>query len=560
MRPLIFLFCAVGLLAQQQSTQQAEKKGSISGVVINAATKEPIRRAEVSASTGGRVGPAMVPQGGQPGSGGPSGARRAVTDNEGKFTIVDLGAGAYNLSARRNGMLDARYGAKSRMSPGAQVNVSDGQNVTGIRLEMMPQAVIAGKIVDEEGEPQQGIMVQLTAAQSSQSPQGGRGRPMIGGAGGRTDDRGEFRVPNVAPGTYILQISPNRGTLVPTSETDANLAYVPMYYPGVFDRSQAEKIKVTVGAELSGLQMRLQKTRVYKVQGTIVDADGQAPRGYFVSLVAKGSAGFGPMVQQQFNRGANGAFELRNVTPGSYNLMVRTQGGQRAITHREPLEVGSQDIQNLTVRITPPVTIAGQVLASTGAEQTDLSRVRVFLTDAEGAGFGGGMNQSQTKQDGTFSIENVSPGRYRVNVFMPNDAGYIESIRAGEQDITGQEFAVSSAGAQLRVIVGANGGTVGGTVIADGNPSPGATVVLLPVRKELREQPFLRTGATDQNASFTIKNVAPGDYLLMALEEYDPSILDDETQFQIIERKAKKISVSKGGSESAALELIRSTT
>lgn len=561
MRRAILFFLSAVLAAQQQPASQVEKKGSISGVVVNAITKEPVRRAEVAASTfGNRQGP----PGGFAGPGQQQsmpGQQRVSTDAEGKFIISDLSAGSYNLNARRSGLLDARYGAKGRTSPGAQVTVSSGQDVTGIRIEMMPQSVIAGRVIDDDGEALQGVMVQLQQAQSASTPTG-RAMRAIGMSNGRTDDRGEFRLTNISPGTYTLQIIPN----LPSGNPAANetpMGYVSMYYPGVYDPSQAEKIKVAAGAELSGFQFRLQKTRVYKISGMVLDIDGQPPRGYFVSAVPKGALGFGGM-SPQFTRTKEGGFELRNIASGSYNLMVRVQGGQRTNFYREPLEVGSQDVQNLTIRIPQPVQLTGQVLASqnSGTQPPDLARIRVNLIDVEGGGigFGGSGGQSQTNADGTFTISNVVPGKYRINVSMPQDAGYLESVKFGEQDVTGQEFTVSAGGAPIRVTLGSNGGSVTGMIAADGNPAPGATIVLLPVRKELREQPFLRTTSTDQNASFSIKNIAPGDYLLLGFEDYDASVLDDENQFAIVERKAKKISIGKGASESATLELIRSTT
>lgn len=592
MRPIIlFLPLAAALYGQQTAaTQQTEKKGSISGVVVNALTKEPVRRAEVSTQMMGG-GRGMGPQGmvgGIPGQLSPSSAalprrtgpgsnaspvqggmvsgvasnRRSthsfVTDAEGKFILSDLEAGDYFVTARRNGLLDTRYGARSGNGTGTRISIAEGQSVTNIRVEMMPQAVIAGKILDEEGEAVQGVQVQLVPPPSTQGRIGQSARAF--GGMGRTDDRGEFRVTNVAPGKYLLQVMPmQRGVF---AVNDENLAYTSMYFPGVHDASQAEKITVTPGAELSGFQLRLQKTEVYKVQGNVVGPDGQVPAGFFVSLTQKGQMGTSQMAGHQFRRLDDGGFEIRNVTPGSYHLMVRSQGGppQRGpggprggFVHRETLEVGTQNVENLMVRMAPPFTVTGQVLVEKGA-QVDPSNIRVTLFSPDG---GGGGQSSVAQQDGTFAFENLSAGRYRIGVGIPQNTAYLESVRFAEQDVLGKDIEITSGGGQLQVKIAANGGTVSGSVSTDGNPSPDTTIVLLPVKKELREQPFLKIVSADQNAGFSISNIAPGDYLVMGIDEYDPEMIHDENQLQILERKAKKISLGKSGSESVVLDLIR---
>src|SRR5690606_21524044 len=110
-RIIFFLPLAAMLYGQPFPTgaQQTEKKGSISGVILNAVTKEPVRKAEVTllqrgSGQGGPMGNlpmaagGMIP-GGQIGPGGPQGrpsmagggqgsnrrgSRTATTDTDGK--------------------------------------------------------------------------------------------------------------------------------------------------------------------------------------------------------------------------------------------------------------------------------------------------------------------------------------------------------------------------------------------------------------------------------------------------------------------------------------------
>ncbi len=575
---IIFLLPLTVVLLGQQSpagAQQTEKKGSISGVILNAVTKEPVRKAEVTllqrgSMQGGPMGnlpmaPGGIVPGGQIGPGGPQGrpsmagggqgqnrrgSRTATTDTDGKFTFTDVDAGSYNLSARRTGLIDTRYGSRTLTGAGTSISVSNGQEVTNIRVEMMPQGVVAGRVLDEEGDPLQGVQIQLVDAKSSSRlPQMGRGMRGFGGMS-RTDDRGEFRVANVSPGKYLLQVTPTQvGGMF--SEVTGSRSYVTTYFPGVYDSASAEKITVAAGAELSGFQIRLQKTEVYRVQGTLQTPDGQTPRGYSVFLLPKGAVT--TAVMGSFRRQDDTGFEVRNVLPGSYTLVARTQNGPRNfLVHRENLEVGSGDVNNLSIRMATPLTISGQVLVGKDAGGVSPSNMRIALQPVDGPG----GSTAQAKEDGTFVLENVSAGSYRLQVTLPSGSAYLESVKLGEQDITGREFEISSA-APLRIQIDGNGGTVNGTITSDGNPALGSTILLLPVKKELREVPYLKMATTDQNGSFTVSNIAPGDYLVVGVDEYDESMLDDDVQIQTLERKASKVSLKKGGSESVTLELIR---
>ena len=60
--------------------------------------------------------------------------------------------GKYQLSAERQGFLRQNYGARKYSGGGTPVLVAEGQNVKAIVFQLNPQAVITGKVLDEDGE------------------------------------------------------------------------------------------------------------------------------------------------------------------------------------------------------------------------------------------------------------------------------------------------------------------------------------------------------------------------------------------------------------------------
>lgn len=534
------------------ATNPDEKKlGKVEGVVINAVSKELIRRAEVS----------LMPMDRQPnmamiGPGGIPGTRKATSDAEGKFVITDVEPGRYSIMSQKSGFINGRAGSRGNMFGGsaATITVSPGQTVTGAKAEMMPQSIISGRVLDEEGEPLQNIMVQILRSQNM------RGRKqMIPTGGGQTNDRGEFRIANLPPGQVILSISPPRFGNGPTGSTNekSTTAYVQTYYPGATEVAQAAKIDVTAGAELSGFDLKLLKGRVSRIRGKVLDSAGQPMKNYFVQVMPKESGFFMGFMMNNFVRQPDGSFELGGIQPGSYTLMVQGQmipgaGPGPALNYREPLEVGTENIDNLIIRVPPPIKLEGQIsVKGDPPANFDKQSIRIQLSDESGRSFGP-MAQQTIKEDGSFVLENVMPGKYRISAFGGGEGVYLDSVVYGNQEVTGKDVEIADA-APVKVIFAVGGGSVTGSVMQNGTPAPGVSVLLLSTDTTKRDMPFTRTGMTDQNGNYSMKNLTPGDYLVLALSEIEYGFWFEEERLKKIEGKAAKVSVSASGATSANL-------
>lgn len=533
-----------------------EKPGVIRGTVLSATTKEPLRRTDVTltsamrSGSGSGPGPAIMP-------GGMPSMTKSVTDAEGNFHFSDVKPGTYFLRAERSGYVAAQYGSRGPGSPPVQLTVRAGQDVTNLRIEMTPQAVIAGRVLDDEGEPMQNVMVMVVNADATQQAGRRPGPRMFGmGSQAQTDDRGQFRLHNLPPGRYLLQVTPGRIGGMPvtaqTSETGEEMGFVTTYYPGVTDPSQASKIETTPGAELSGFDFRLKRTRVFRVRGQVLDPLGQPAKNYFVNVMPK-AAVYGPLMAQQFYPMPNGGFEIRNLVPGSYRMMVRSNmAGGEGLSYSDTFEMGPQNVEGLILRLQSPVSVKGTV-QQPSEQKLDLSSMRVMLQ--------GDMPMMQrggpppVKDDGYFEVENVPPGRYRLN-FMGLQGGYIESIRYGDSDVMASEFDVTSSPAPLRVVVRSGGASVSGVIQQDGKPASGL-VYLIPAEPALRSPQTVRSATPDQEGQFTLNNLRPGDYLVLALSEADWGIWDDPVDFQAIQSKAKKVSLKETSKELVELAIAK---
>ena len=78
-------------------------------------------------------------------------SRMAVTDDAGRFTVRNLPAGRFNVSASRPPYLSTSYGAKrlarpGMVSTGTPIALADGQKIADVMIKMAPGAVITGVV------------------------------------------------------------------------------------------------------------------------------------------------------------------------------------------------------------------------------------------------------------------------------------------------------------------------------------------------------------------------------------------------------------------------------
>src|SRR5262249_22567978 len=130
---------------------------------------------------------------------------------------------------------------------------------------------------------------------------------------------------------------------------------------------------------------------------------------------------------------STGRFEIRNLLPGSYAVRAPisdpTNFGSTWYG-RITVAITVADVGGLTVALFPAATITGRVRVGGQLPQgITLERLRVQLLDpSERPDNGTFPRTSQTKSDGTFQINNVSPGEYRL-VQPPLGNLYIKEAR-----------------------------------------------------------------------------------------------------------------------------------
>lgn len=507
--------------------------------MVDTVSGGPVRRAAVQLRLGG--GPAYSIE---------SADYATATGPDGSFRFDRLPAGAYSLSYSRSGYLLPRI--STGYSP-LSIHAAAGEVVKGLRYGLVPQAVVSGRVLDDEGDPVDGVPVSLLAFRYT----GGTRRLTRLGLSGTTNDRGEYRIARLPAGKYFLQASPEGiilGTtlLAVAKEPGAPVAtYAGSYYPGVIDAAQAMRVELRAGQEISGVDIQLRRTVTVRITGGLVGPDGAAmPRASLMLISAQSHlpSGFGASADEVGN------FTLNNVRPGSYLLNAFASDSRNISV---PLEVGNTDISGFVARANPPLTLHGSVTVENAARDVDLASIGVNLRNVDS---GMTLASARAAADGTFSLENVPPGRYFADVLPGASGAYVQSITVGGEEVRGREFEASAASQGLKIFLRADSATLQGTA---GSPNdengkgerPGhPSVILIAADPRLRGADPIRPAKVSSKNAFEVSGVRPGDYLALAFEDIDEAQLRDPEFLELLEPLGTRVQLTPGGTQTVTLK------
>jgi hypothetical protein len=106
----------------------------------------------------------------------------------------------------------------------------------------------------------------------------------------------------------------------------------------------------------------------------------------------------------------------------------------------------------------------------------------------------------------------------------------------------------------LEIVLGADGGTVTGSVVdTRRQPAANVSVTLIPDEGRRNRTDLYKTISTDAGGRFTLQAVAPGVYTVFAWEDVDPANLHDPDFIRRFETQGRPIHVNENATESVEL-------
>jgi len=344
--------------------------------------------------------------------------------------------------------------------------------------------------------------------------------------------------------------------------------YAPTYFPGVVSAPEAGRIQVGPGQEVSGIDFQIQLVPMVTVTGIVTGAEDNVA----VMLMPQESAG-GAMARLggQVLTGrmqADGTFTITSVPPGHYVAIARSRG--RAGEPRvgtQALVVNGQNIEGVSLVLQAGVTVAGNITVETSGTPapTDYSAFRVDVPEVDplpmGGGRGGGPlggGGGGTEKNGTFAVANLLPGLHYIRVTGGGVLGQGQTTTWSVKSILIAGTDVSDMPIELKPGQNVDGVTVvltdrttelSGTVHdAKSAPMPALTVIAFSTDQQHWRPQSRRIVAvrTDQTGAFRMRNIPPGDYWLIAVDDVEQGEWFDPAFLEKVRPNATKISISEG--------------
>ena len=591
---LVAVLLAMQTPARDVPVPSRSGSGSISGTVVtDDADARPLRRVQVQLESGTLELP-----------------REVVTDDTGRFVFDGLPPANYTLQAVRPTYVTAYYGSKKPgRGPGVPIAVVEKQRVSGITLKMLKGAVITGVVRLPGGKPVASLTVQARRV----STVGGE-RQYEYGKSGSTDDRGEYRIFGLAPGNYVVQVSPpasggsdmrritpaeinaaeallKAGATTPTPppvpDPGPSLRFANVYFPSATDPSRAQTITVAAGQELAGVDMAIEFVPTAQITGVVIGPNARLPTNLRVTLLPKRAetmasyAGQPPSVVPR----PDGSFSAAGIAPGRYVLRARAEPATDAppatLWASEEIDVNGRDISGLVLRLQPGMSVTGKlVFDSATLPLPDPARVRLSLPvvsapgasaqDASILSIMSGGHAVTVEKDGTFAIRGAAPGMYRLSATPPGLTGgqvvpgvrswVVTSITVNGRDLADLPIEIKAGEdvSDVVIVLSDRLTEIAGTVFDQlGRPTPGFPIVVFATNRDYwpAGEARVRRVQPASDGKYAVAGLPPGEYYVCAVTDVDPADLKDPAFLESLTSASIKITLTAGEKKPLDLKL-----
>lgn len=406
-------WCAIVSAAEQGSSSVQTPNGRISGLVVDDADR-PI--SGVTVSLVARPGRAIA----------------AVTGPDGRFAFTALPAGRYSLSATRIGRPRVAYGTRSPLSAGSDIVLTPSQSMRDIRLVMASGAVLAGRVLDDHGNPKPDVPVSLFVVRTTLT--GTRAFDLSPDAPEMitTDDLGRFRFAGLPSGSYAIGTSWSYtpvggyrlvlrpGASAPLSfqaigepnstpsRADPLVNFGASFFPGVANIEAAELITTKAGAVIDGLDFKLPLNHVATIRGHVFGESGPQPNSRLALFQRS------PIIPQRrtitWVARADGGFESPALQEGDYFLVATSPATASPAWDTAEIHIGNGGRAEVDLHLRPGARIDGHVRFLTAAGQASpppLTSIRFSLAPINDLPLADRVKVLQPDENGSFDISAI---------------------------------------------------------------------------------------------------------------------------------------------------------
>ena len=558
---LAFAIAAVGAPAEAQrvasplgdagsrsSPQQVKVGGTIRGRITSLDSGKPLRRAQVRLASETDF---------------LSDPRTDSTSADGRYEFRDVAPGRYTLRVERSGYLALTYGQRRPGEQGRPLEIADKETADKIDFALPRMSVISGRVLDDLGEPIGGVTVWALQTRYIH----GRRQLVATGANATTDITGRYRLLSLAPGDYAV-MGTTRQTWPLDSDPKQVVGYAPTYSPGTSMPAQAQRIRLGVAHEASGVDFSLVAGRTVNVRGTATSASGLPLGGETVTLMREiggptmwmGS----PMAVGSTKVAGDGSWTLSSIPPGEYRLLIRTaaRGNEPAQEGQLTVNVAGADVDGLSLVAGAGGIVRGDVVTDDGSPlPAGFDRLHVRPPFNPKAALVISMldpDNGRVQSDGSFEVKGVLSDT-PLSIGPLTGEWTLKAIEVEGRDMADLPLPIehSKMLSGVRVVLTSRPTIIRGALRDEKhNPAEGTVIAFAEDSATWREgSRTIRVTRLDQRGVFTFKGLPAGDYFLVALDSvqegqwYDPEFLEG------LKERARRVAIADAESKQVDLVL-----
>lgn len=493
-----------------QPPAPAAGSAQISGVIKSASDDSPLARARVTAEA------EVLPE-----------PRVTLSGADGKYALADLPAGSYTVSVTRTGYAPQTYSkGRNNITP-LPLEVTSTQQAGNIDFALVSSGFIAGRVLDEDGTPFAGAVVEALVPRSDNGTD-----TLFSVASSQTDDRGEFRLFGLAPGQYYVSAADPAFRAVSTPAKGV-LHYSPTYFPGVPFADQARPIVVTGTADQGKIEFKLKIVPPVRVAGTLKTSDARQLLSAAIIMSPLGGQGVPIVPPEDPNLLPDGTFSFGRVVPGNYEIRARGQTDPlgAALFAVFSIQILGNDVNGVQMMLRPGAVLDGrlQVESRRGTKPPLLTSIRVRAPFTDGNSFGDALTGT-VQPDSTFALRGLMKGAHQIVLDGLQPPWILKSVLYQGADITDRQIDVAERELfrDLTITISDVSSEVSGVVQNARNLPVANTGVLVFPRVQLfwmRTNRRMRIAYTDRDGKFSVAGLPAGEYVAVASMAVDESDL-----------------------------------
>lgn len=528
---------------------------------------------------------------------------RAASDRNGRF-MLNVPAGRLRFWVTGAGYAEASDSQPSPLNP-QPVELASGETITGVVIRLWKNAAMSGQALDGNGAPI--VDVQVYALRTGVSA--GRRAFVPTGRWTRTDDRGAYRIADLAPGTYAVALVSNASRRplpsldhLPPQRPEIRLRVPPRYaaagdptvfHSDVLTSSDATLFDLRAGEERTGVDFRIERRPVFSVSGAVADRAPDDDRPIELWLQPAG----GDRIPNDFDQrrvlaDTAGRFTFPAVPAGTYTLETvvtpRIADGRfryeqlglgtemhlpngrlsdapaaAALWATTLVTVRNANLDDIAVGLRPGSRIVGRVVFGGSSDKptpTTLAATTFMAEATDGRRFDV-LTASGIRADGTFETAGLPPGAYRLVQFPYwNFAGWSHaSLEIEGTPSTGRPIVVGTSNVHVVMRFSDRQTELTGMVTGPGRSAPGATVYVFSTDRETWTHP-LHTGTTFElrptRTGAYQTSLPPGEYFVTAVDATPGSNWRTVDALDALSKTARTVNVALG--QTATVDVVLS--